>query len=185
MAKHIIIRECTPIVNQLHKNQNNDFTYIIIQGGINDAMGTNAERTKASAAKIGKVSNSFDLFDFDTWTFAGALEHTFYYANKYFPSAKKGFIVTYATPLSTHGGYTAETNEMRKYWEIAKKICDKWDIMYLDLFDGITDRGLSYSLDVLKTDTDRYFPGAGDYVHLNSIGYDIITPYIYKWIMKL
>ena len=170
------------IVNQLHANKNGKFDYVILQGGFNDAMGTNGNPTKETAAKVGEMTDSFEATDFDTATFAGALENLFYYAKEYFPSAKVGFIINYATPLSTYGGYTAEEESMRKYWDMAKAVCDKWGVSYLDLFSGKTSDGKSYSYDILKVDTSENFPGGNDNIHLNSAGYDLITPYIAQWI---
>lgn len=171
----------SPIVTQLSGNKNNTYDYVVLQGGFNDAMGTNADKTKESAAPVGKITNSWDVEDYDTATFAGALENLFYYATEYFPTAKIGFIITYATPTSTYGGYTADVEAMREYWNIAKQICNKWDISYLDLFDGTASDGKSYSYDVLKVNTSNYFPGSGDTIHLNAAGYDAITPYIADW----
>jgi len=170
------------IVNQLHANKNGEFDYVILQGGFNDAMGTNANPTKETAAKVGKLTDYYDVAEFDTATFAGALENLFYYAKEYFPSAKVGFIITYATPLSAYGGYTAEEESMREYWDMAKAVCEKWSVSYLDLFDGKTADGKSFSYDILKVNTSENFPGGNDNIHLNSAGYDLITPYIAEWI---
>lgn len=172
------------IVNQLHSHKDTDFDYIVLEGGFNDAMGTNEDRTKESAAPVGEMTDSFDVNDFNTAEFAGALENLFYYAKQYYPDAGIGFIITYATPLSTYGGYTAEVESMREYWNMAKAICNKWDIEYLDLFDGETAAGLSYSYDILKVDTENNFPGGTDQIHLNAAGYDVITPYIAEWIIE-
>ena len=75
------------IVNQLHTYKNSDFDYVILQGGFNDAMGTNAEHTKETAAKLGKMTDNYSQSGFDTATFAGALENLFYYAKEYFSEA--------------------------------------------------------------------------------------------------
>lgn len=174
------------IVEQLHNNKFKEYDYVIMEGGFNDAMGEN--KTPASpdtATPIGKVSYSFSLDDFDTSTFAGALEELFYYAKSYFDGAKLGFIITYSTPLSKYGGYTANAAKMKEYWDTAKQICDKWDIAYLDLFSGKTADGKSYSNDILKTSSTAYFPGGNDQIHLNSAGYDVISPYIAEWMKTL
>ncbi len=170
------------IVNQLHANKDGEFDYVILQGGFNDAMGTNAEKTKESAAPVGEMTDDYSVTGFDTATFAGALENLFYYAKEYFPESKVGFIITYATPLSTYGGYTAEEDSMREYWNMAKAICDKWGVSYLDFFDGKTEDGKSYSYDILKVDTEENFPGGSDQIHLNASGYDLTTPYIASWL---
>ena len=171
------------IVNQLHENKGGSFDYVILQGGVNDAMGTATDNSKEAAAPVGEMSNSFVNYAFDTSTFAGALENLFYYAKSYFSEAKVGYIITFATPLSTHGGYTADTDSMRLYWNMAKAICEKWGVSYLDLFDGTTEDGQSYSYDILKVDTATNFYGGGyDYIHLNSMGYDLTAPYVAKWL---
>ncbi|MBR2043019.1 MAG: hypothetical protein IJ946_01630 [Clostridia bacterium] len=170
------------VIQQLHDNRNGKYDYVVLQGGFNDAMGTNSNPTKETAAKIGNLTESFNLNDYDESTFAGALETLFYYTNEYFPEAKVGFIITYATPLSTYGGYTAEEDSMREYWNMAKAVCDKWEVSYLDLFDGKTKDGKSYSYDILKVDTTENFPGGNDCIHLNAAGYDVITPYIAEWL---
>ena len=174
------------IVEQLHNNKSKEYDYVIMEGGFNDAMGEN--KTPASpetATPVGKVSSSFSLDDFDTSTFAGALEELFYYAKSDFGGAKLGFIITYSTPLSKYGGYTANAAKMKEYWDTAKQICDKWDIAYLDLFSGRAADGKSYSNDILKTSSTSYFPGGNDQIHLNSAGYDVISPYIAEWMKTL
>lgn len=170
------------IVNQIHAYSSYDYDYVLLEGGFNDAMGTNASRTKESAARIGVITDTFEEGTFDTSTFAGGLENAFCYIKKYWPKARVGFVITYFTPLSTYGGYTAEEDSMRGYWNMAKSICDKWGVSYLDLFDGYSADGLSFSREILKTDTEICFPGNGDQIHLNAKGYDIITPFIANWL---
>ena len=173
------------IVEQLHANKDKDFDYVVLQGGFNDAMGTNAEKTKESAAKVGELTEYFDVAEYDTSTFAGALEHLFYYAKEYYPNARVGFIITYATPTSTYGGYTAENEAMKEYWDMAKAACEKWGVSYLDLFEGTTADGRSFSYDILDVEnagTNGYFPGGSDTIHLAAKGYDVITPYIASWL---
>ena len=174
------------IVDQLHSNKESKYDYVIIEGGFNDAMGENSKpAAAATAAVVGKVSDSFVVSDFDTSTFAGAFEETLYYAKQYFPNAKLGFIITYSTPLSEYGGHTADIEKMAEYWNVSKEICDKWGISYLDLFSGTSSDGKSYSNDILKTSETTYFPGNGDCIHLNSTGYDVISPYISEWYKKI
>ncbi len=174
------------IIDQFHRNKDKNFDYVIMEGGFNDIMGENAKpASRKSVTPLGEMTKSFDIADFNVSTFAGALEEMFYYAKLYFKSAKLGFIITYFTPLSKYGGVTSEHEEAAKYWGLAKKICKKWDIAYLDLFDGTAHDGKSYSRDILKTHTPEYFPGEGDQIHLNSAGYDVISPYIAEWIESI
>lgn len=173
------------IVNQIKSREGIAYDYVILQGGFNDAMGTNEARTKESAAPIGKMADGFALEAFDASTYAGGLEEALYYARQYFPDARVGYIITYSTPLSTYGGYTAEAESMRAYYAVGKQICDKWGVAYLDLYDGKAADGQSYSQDILKTDTTANFPGGSDCIHLNSAGYDAIYLYIAEWMAAI
>ncbi|MBQ1186199.1 MAG: hypothetical protein IIX54_00720, partial [Clostridia bacterium] len=177
------------IVNQLTKYKNNEYDYVLLEGGFNDAMGQNtvpAPVDNSEIAPYGEISKTYNVADFDTDTFAGALEEYFYYAKQYFPTAKIGYVVTYQTPQSQYGGRTADVAAMRVQWDLAKDICDKWDISYIDLFDGCNEAGISYSeLFDVNNINSAFFPGKGDNIHLNTYGYDILTPYIAEWMLSL
>ena len=76
---------------------------------------------------------------------------------------------------------------MSAYFLEAKKICEKWGVPYLDLYFGTTEvdgKQVSYSSDLLLTDTDTYFVEEGD-VHLSAEVYDVISPYIGEWIATM
>jgi len=177
------------IVNQLTKYKANSYDYVLLQGGFNDAMGENVKPAGSNNAEIapyGEIADTYFIDDFDTTTFAGALEEYFYYAKLYFPTAKIGYIVTYQTPQSQYGGRTADIAAMRTQWDLAKQICNKWDITYIDLFDGCSESGTSYYelLDVNNINS-AFFPGSGDNIHLNTYGYDVLTPCIADWMPSL
>ena len=163
------------ILTQLENNKANTYDYVIMHGGMNDAW---------DSWEVGSVSDSFDLADFDNTTYAGGLEELFYYAKQYFPDATLGFIVNYATPMSTTSGSAATSGV---YFRMAKEVCEKWGIPYIDLFDGeveVDGKMLSYSYDILKVEEATNFRASGD-VHINADGYDIISPYISDWMRKL
>ena len=165
----------TRILTQLENNKSNSYDYVIMHGGMNDAWDSNA---------VGTMTTSFDVDDFDNTTYAGGLEELFYYAKQYYPDATYGFIVNYNTPASTSGGNTANTGA---YFRMAKQICEKWDIPYIDLYEGTVEvdgTELSYSNDILKVSEATYFRAAGD-VHISSLGYDVISPYISAWMRTL
>ena len=61
--------------------------------------------------------------------------------------------------------------------ERAKQICEKWSIPYLDLFN---QSGFNYFLDSHVTEFS-----AGDGLHPNGKGYDIISPKIEEWLKTL
>ncbi len=164
------------------------YDYVILEGGFNDAMGSNTKPSpENTAARVGTITNSFFPEDFDSTTFAGELEHSLYLIKKQYPNAKVGYIITYQTPNSEYGGVTAKAFNMRQYWTIAKQICEKWDVQVLDLYDGVAADGKHYSNDVLDMDnaSTASVPGSGDHIHLSKTGYDLITPYIAQWMVGL
>lgn len=152
------------IVNQFESVKGQQFNYVIMHGGVNDA---------GSGAPIGTVSEGFEPAGFDTSTYAGALENLFYTAKTYFPQAALGYIINYQIPL-------IPSTDMGRYRETAIAICEKWEISYLDLHqnDHITDT-------VIRPDLmgDEY--NLDDEVHLNHNGYDALTPYIKAWLKTL
>ncbi len=178
------------IVEQIKSRSTGSYDYVILQGGFNDAMGPNYEDRRANAseaAKVGTLAKGYQLSDFDITTFAGALEECLYYIDTYFPKAKVGYIITYQTPYSEYGGVTADSAKMREYYGVAKQICNKWGVTYLDLYDGAGADGKHYSNDVLDMDNSATasVPGNGDHIHLSTLGYDRISPYIAQWMATL
>ena len=108
----------------------------------------------------------------------GGLETCLYTIKKQWPKAKVGFIITYYTPLSKYG----KTKDFySKYYSAMKYVLNKWNIKYIDLFDGANPSGIKYS-DLLKVNTKKYLP---DGLHLNGEGYKLISPYIYNWMNTL
>lgn len=165
------------VLAQLTANAKNAYDYLILHGGVNDAM---------DSAEIGTITDSYKVTDFDSSTFAGALEELFYYASRNYEGSRIGYIVNYATPNSTWGG---RTKDMSEYFAVAKEICDKWGIPYLDLYSGTVmseDEELSFSYDILEVDTAvcMYGNDLGE-VHIGGEGYDRISPYIAAWMETL
>ena len=165
------------IRHQLMANNDKSYDYVIMQGGINDAM---------AETPIGTVSSSWNVADFDAETYIGGLETLFYYAYENFPGAKLGYIITYATPNSKFGGKTAG-NDTKAYYEEAKKVCDKWGISYIDLYSGSTADGKSYSFDILQVDKNaaNFINNDAQEIHLSAAGYALISPYLAKWMETL
>ena len=145
---------------------NEKYDYVIMQGGINDVLYN---------TPLGEISNSKSEDYFDVNTFAGGFESYIYNAKKYFKDAKIGYIITYYTPNYTERGQKLSYDDYNKYIMMTKKILDKWNIKYLDLFNE------EYS-NILKVNTKTYLP---DNLHLNYEGYKIIYPYIYDFIKSL
>ena len=154
------------LTDTIISHANEKYDYVIMQGGINDVLYN---------TPLGEISNSKSENDFDVNTFAGGFESYIYNAKKYFKDAKIGYIITYYTPNYTERGLKWSYDDYNKYVMMTKKILDKWNIKYLDLFDE------EYS-NILKVNTKTYLP---DNLHLNYEGYKIIYPYIYDFIKSL
>ncbi len=146
---------------QITRNAAYHYDYVVLHGGVNDAW---------DSAPAGKISDSFDIEDFDLDTYAGGLEATFYYATKYHPEAAIGYILNFEAPLKKTGNIP---NMGKIYFELGKQICEKWGISYLDLYS---------ILNAETFDTALY---TRDYIHPNAAGYNIIGEYVAKWMETL
>ena len=146
-----------------------NFTYVILHGGINDVGGS---------VPIGTYSETDFSGNYDTDTFLGGLETYLYKAIKTWPNSKIGYIINYKTPNDPK----RSNDKVKKYFDEMKKVLNKWEISYIDLFEGETKDGKKYSEDLLKVDSSLYL---FDYLHMNRKGYEIITPYIYEWMLSL
>ena len=145
------------IYDQMMLTKDQDFDYVVLFGGINDAM---------ESVEVGTVSSSYLPKDFNTDTFAGGLETLIFYALHYYgDTASIGYMSSFQTPLYKEG----RCSDMSQYYEVAMKICDKWKINYYDMFnDEALNEELMYDTTVYTT----------DYIHPNPSGYDIIAPYV-------
>ena len=153
------------IYNQLRRNSSEHFDLVIMHGGVNDAWAN---------APVGQIT-ALDNFNPDTFnirTYAGGLEYTFWTAKQLHESSKFGFIINFRMPSKDVG----RTSDMTEYFDQAKKICEKWEIPYLDLYsnDELSQR--------LKVDT---LFALGDYCHPNNRGYDILYPYIEQFVIAV
>ena len=161
------------ILNQITERKEKIYDYIILQGGFNDAN---------IGVPLGEISDSFDVKDFDNKTFAGGLEELFYYTKKYNRNSKIGFLITYQVPnIKT-------PIDRKKQTEMIRQICDKWEIPYLDMFDGVIyeDGKVKTYTELLKVETGEYlFNGDPTNVHIVSKGYDVSSKYISVWMKTL
>jgi len=152
------------IVSQLMSNGDRAFDYVILHGGVNDAWDTET---------VGTVSEGFSPQSFDTSTFAGGLEEMFYQATRLFPNARLGYIINFKAPSCTKG----TVSNMSAYVAVAKQICEKWDMPYLNLYEDE-----EFCNNVLKVTTNEFLP---DYIHPNAAGYDLIYPKVEEWMETL
>ncbi len=152
------------ILMQLEKVKTEDYDYVVLHGGVNDAW---------DKEDVGTMSEEFDPMFFDCDTFAGGLETLFYNAIQMFgDKAAIGYLINFKAPSCTKG----YISDMTAYNEVAKKICDKWGITYFDMYnhEEITAE--------LKFTTTTH---TTDYIHPNASGYDILAPYIEDYMRNM
>ena len=137
--------------------------YVIIEGGINDAL---RHQENEAACPLGAISESTDPEDFDQNTFAGALESLLCEIKARYPGAKIGYITTYQCP-----GWIS-VDKSGDYMELAKVICDKWGVPYLDLHENAE----------LNAKLADCLP---DKLHIDQAGYDIVTPLIEEFMLQI
>lgn len=145
------------VVDQLTKSQDQDFDYVVLHGGVNDAWDN---------VPVGVCSPYYDPSSFDCNTYAGGLERLIYTAvTLYGDHAAIGYLINFKAPSCPHGSIS----DMRAYAEMAKKICEKWGIACFDMYNHqeIT-KALVFHTTAYTT----------DFIHPNSEGYDILAPYI-------
>lgn len=153
------IRGANRVLAQLNNNKNGKYDFVILHGSTNDAW---------DSAPVGSMTadDCFDVSKFKTSTFAGGLEELFYYAKQYYPDAKIGYIINFRFNPNINAG---RLNDMTEYIEVSKKICEKWEIPYVDLStDEIYNK--------MQPGTPKNF--ADTHIHPNSYGYDILYPYV-------
>ena len=154
-----------------HYNDQTQYNFIIMQGGINDML---------YGTPIGTMSDSFDVNSFNQNTFIGGLETYISSVVTKWPNARIGYIITYFCPNYTERGLKWDYNAHKVYYDATIKVLDKWGIKYLDLFAGSTEKE-TYT-DFFKVYTREYLP---DYLHLNNAGYNKVSPYIYNFMQTL
>jgi lysophospholipase L1-like esterase len=153
------------IYKQLEEHKNIDFDYVLIHGGVNDAW---------DSKPIGSVSSGYDSAGFDLSTYAGGLEMTIYTAvEMYGDTAAIGYLMNFQLPQCSYG---VVAQKMGDYFAVGKEICEKWGISYFDMFN---DSKINNQMQVTG---NKYLP---DGVHPNEGGYDILGPYITKYMKTM
>lgn len=151
------------IVTQVLKHKEEKYDYVLLQGGVNDAM---------VEAPLGKMNSSYELEDFDPSTYIGMLDITFYYLTEYYYGSSIGVMITYPTSQASDYGWGGLTSSPDEYYKALRNVCDKWDISYIDFYNG----KLSHII------TEEELP---DGLHLNDQGYQKISPYLADFIQTL
>ncbi len=156
------------IYNQVTNNKTGKPDFVLLEGGVNDAwdncpVGTMVEASPAET----------DISKLDLDTFAGGLERLLYQAKKQYPNAKIGFIIMFKLRGSLTTGSLADMSE---YVEMTKKICDKWDIPYLNLYED-----MRFNVNFKVNSNINTVDG----IHPNEKGYDLLAPVIAEFMAEI
>ena len=152
------------VLAQIEKSATRQYDLVILHGGVNDAW---------DKAPVGEMTSGFDPAKFDVSTFAGGLEMTIWKAVTSFPAAQLGYIVNFRLPKAK----VESLHDMSAYFELAKKICDKWSVPYLDLYN---DEEINKKLEVSTSTTYLY-----DSIHPSTAGYEVLYPVVEAWVKEL
>lgn len=156
--------------------------YVVIEGGTNDADLLGNAVGGANGTKLGTVDPENFSGSYRVNTFCGALEYVFYRAKQLWGDKKIVYIV--APKMGDKNNPTYDNR--RFYFDKAIEICEKWDISYIDLWNGCElDPNLPEMYDPAKTAEQNMEENTGYYIdgqHLTSRGYDLTAELIEAWL---
>ena len=153
--------------------------YIIIEGGTNDADNIGSIIGGSIPEQYGSYLPTGYTDEFSTSTYCGAIEYLFKRLLSKYPKAKIGVII--AQKMGVSNDYTPTGNNRRAYFETLIKLCEKWGIPYINLWDRgrLNPRLSAY---YIANNPDSFYT---DGQHLTPNGYDVITPMIEEWMKTL
>lgn len=96
-----------------------DYDFILVEGGINDAL---------NGSSMGELTSGFSA-ELDSTTVIGAVETICKFLVEHYASAKKLFILCHRTTNSNYQPHTSQTT----YFEAIITALKKWNIPYIDL----------------------------------------------------
>ena len=150
-------RGANTIIAQTNIDLDRKVDMIVIEGGVNDAM---------DSAPVGKVSDmtpdNFDPSKLKKNTMAGGLEEVIYTLTENHKEAVIVYLIIYKVDFNT-----GRCSDMSEYVETIKALCDKWGVVYLDLYN---DGWFNARFDIKS----RAYSNDG--LHPNAAGYDVLTP---------
>ena len=152
--------------------------YIILEGGTNDADRIGSIIAGTTPSDYGSFSETGYSDNFTNDKFCSAVEYLLKRVVSSFPSARVGFII--APKMGVSNDYTKEGNNRRAYFETIIKICRKWGVPVLNLWDECT---MNPKLASHYTSGQDYLYTDGQ--HLTGNGYDLISPIIESWMETL
>ena len=164
-----------------------DPDYIIFEGGTNDADRIGSITGDSIPSAFGSwtatdygTNDASTYYGFDIDTFCGAFEHLCKRLVSNYPGAKIGYIVAQKMGAGT-SNYTTSGNNRRAYFETAMKLCEKWGIPYLNLWDGCYLNPQNPAHYTSGSDASLYVDGQ----HLTALGYEYVSPIIEAWMRTL
>ena len=159
-----------------------DADYIILEGGTNDADLLGRITGEEIAGRFGSFDPNDFSGEYNRETFCGALESIFYRAKQLWPDAKICYIV--AQKMGTNANVSANRYA---YFQVAMQICEKWEIPYLNLWDGCNlDPTIPEMYDPNKTvEENEQISMYKDGQHLTNAGYDYTSDIINAWLKTL
>lgn len=150
-------RGANTIIAQTKTDLKRSVDMIVIEGGVNDAM---------DSAPVGVVSDmtreDFDADKLDKKTMAGGLEEVLWTLTENHKEAVIVYLIIYKVDFSM-----GRCNAMDEYVETIKALCDKWGVVYLDLYN---DGWFNTRFDI----GSRIYSNDG--LHPNAAGYDVLSP---------
>lgn len=156
--------------------------YIILEGGTNDADRIGSILGGNVPALFGSYDEMDYLTQFNNQTFCSAVEKLLQTVISSFPSARVGFIIAPKMGV-TSSGYTPTTNNRRAYFETIIKICKKWGVPVLNLWDECTmNPRIASHYSGTAPDPDGLF---ADGQHPTPKGYELLTPIVESWMETL
>ena len=180
-ARHWI---CNGIETIYNNGENPD--YIIFEGGTNDAdvIGSILDQDNIPAL-FGTWTETDFVGPFDKDTFCGAVEYMFQKALSLFPHTKFGFII--AQKMGANQANSMVRNR-KAYFDVIMKICRKWGVPYIDLWDeGFLNPAITSHYNP-SLDADGNIEAHSLYrdgQHLTLYGYQVITEKINAWMKTL
>ena len=162
--------------------------YIIFDGGTNDADLIGNVIGGSVPSQFGSFSETDWSGSYDTDTFCGAMETICMHLSQYWLGKHVGYIVPQKQGVAND--YSATGNNRRAYYETAIKICKKWGISVLNLWDGCyMNPKHNWMCDTDNTMTRQEIYDAGflyaDRQHLTSEGYDYQSAIVAEWLKGL
>ena len=150
--------------------------YILFEGGTNDADLIGDATGEVKPEKFGSftltnwgtdVAESY--YGFDVTTFCGAFEYLIKRLLNNYPTSRIGYIV--APKMGVTNNYTPEVNNRAYYFETAKRICEKWGVPYIDLWNK-SPMNPRLPIFYTENDPDAFYR---DGQHPSVKGYDYLT----------